>query len=1601
MKKFPSCVMCVVLLILGACDTKTKVVDACGDGLIDPDEQCDGAALQVQNCQQLGYYQQNGELRCNADCTLDTSACSLNCGDGLISQSFGEDCEGDNLDGQTCLSQGLGAGTLSCDGYCRFDISGCETQAVCGDGAIASPYEQCEGDDLAGQSCETLGYYDGTLECDADCRFDVSNCEAYGECGDGRLQAQYGETCDGGELDGQSCLTLGYYGGTLTCGPDCRFRTTSCETAGRCGDDTVQAGPGETCDGADLDGRTCRDFGFHEGTLACETDCRGFVTTGCEAGGSCGDDLLQESFEDCDGNLLDGQSCLTLGYYGGELACDADCGFELSDCAAVGRCGDGALQDGFGEACDGADFGGQTCQDFGFYQGSLTCAADCTRSLAGCSQRCGDGTRQAAHGETCDGTDLGAQTCLTRGFYGGTLACHADCLTFDETACAAVGRCGDGLRQAAFGETCDGTDLGAQTCLTRGFYGGTLACHANCQAFDETACVSAGRCGDATVQAGYGEDCDGVNLNGQTCLSIGYDGGALACNGACDFDTSSCITYCNDGTLQTGLGEVCDGANLNGATCVSRGYYGGTLTCGPTCKAFNEAACAAVGRCGDDTRQAAFGETCDGADLSSQTCVSRGFYGGTLACAADCHAFVETGCAAVGRCGDATVQAGFGEVCDGANLDAQTCVSRGFYGGALACNSNCQAFDETACAAVGRCGDATVHTSYGEVCDGANLATQTCLTRGFYGGTLACNSNCQDFDETACAIVGRCGDGIVQSGFGEECDGANLDAQTCQTQDFYTGILACAANCRFELSGCAERCGDAIVQVAHEECDGANLDAESCVTLGYYGGALACTAGCDFDLASCEAAGWCGDHVRQGAYEDCEDADLGGASCRSLGHFTGTLACSALCDFNEASCRDATLVEVGGVHACVLLGNGTVRCWGGNMNGLLGDGTMTDRYTPVAVSGLTGVVALSASETHSCAVLTNGTMRCWGYNAYGQLGDGTTTNRLTPYPVSGITGAIGVETAHSYTCVLLGDGTARCWGYNAGGQLGDGTTTNRSSPVTVSGLSGAIALTSGNNHVCALLTGGTVKCWGDNFEGSLGDGSNNPSPVPVSVTGLSGVGAISAGGGHTCARLTSGEVKCWGFNGNGQLGDGTTTSRWTPVSVGGVTNSTAVAAASGHTCATVSGGAVKCWGYNAHGELGDGTTVQNTVPVDVTGLTGVASLSAERFMTCARRTSGEILCWGDNDTGQVGVGYPKRELSPVAVTATHQSLSVSTGDYHTCSAENDGTVECWGSGGSGQLGDGSYAYSTYLPVYAGGVIDATQVAAGYAHTCALLSDHSVQCWGLNYLGQLGDGTGIGSTVPIAVSGLTTAQSLTVGIAHTCARLSTGTVACWGQNTNGQLGDGTTTDQFYPVFVSGLSNVTAVHAGESHTCARLSDGSARCWGLNANGQLGDGTTTNRLTPVTVNLAGIAGIVGGDSFSCAWLSDATARCWGYNYNGRLGDGTTTNRLAPVVVVGLTGVTQLESGGGHTCALLADGTARCWGTNEFGTLGDGTTTARTSPIIVPGLSGVSELSVGLSHTCARLGTGALTCWGLNAHGQVGVNHYPYLTTPTSVVP
>jgi len=417
-----------------------------------------------------------------------------------------------------------------------------------------------------------------------------------------------------------------------------------------------------------------------------------------------------------------------------------------------------------------------------------------------------------------------------------------------------------------------------------------------------------------------------------------------------------------------------------------------------------------------------------------------------------------------------------------------------------------------------------------------------------------------------------------------------------------------------------------------------------------------------------------------------------------------------------------------------------------------------------------------------------------------------------------------IAAGQKHSCVILADGSVKCWGANNLGQLGQDNIINVGTAASpMSGLSAiylgtgrtATQIALGLSHTCAILDDGNVKCWGDNVNGKLGQGNTTPvgcGPGCITMANLAPINLginvtatqIAAGASHTCAILNDGSVKCWGFNNNGQLGQSnTTTVGDSPGSpVGGLPsidlglNATALQIADGgsHTCALLKNLTVRCWGWNSSGQLGQ----DNLTNVGYSAATSVASLTPINLGTnlspvriavgaehsCAIFNNGAVKCWGDNGYGQLGQnsttkvgcgntnGCPNSaaSISSIDLGTRLTATQIGSRDNHTCALLNDGSMKCWGQNDRGQLGQDSTtlagdspstSVAALSPVFLGINKTATQIAVGSHHTCAVLNDGTIKCWGDNGYGQLGqdsvtwagDGAGTPMTSLSSILGL--------------------------------------------------------------------------------------------------------------------------------------------------------------------------------------------------------------------------------------------------------
>jgi len=709
---------------------------------------------------------------------------------------------------------------------------------------------------------------------------------------------------------------------------------------------------------------------------------------------------------------------------------------------------------------------------------------------------------------------------------------------------------------------------------------------------------------------------------------------------------------------------------------------------------------------------------------------------------------------------------------------------------------------------------------------------------------------------------------------------------------------------------------------------------------------------------------------------------------------------------------NVTAVAGGGSHALALKADGTVWSWGSNAAGQLGAGGGGTQLRPIQVcdtgqtspcsAWLSGVTAIAAGLDFSVALKSNGTVWTWGHNTSGQLGDTTQITENAPVEVCAngqtskpcsafLTGVTAIAAADGMVMALKSDGSVWTWGDNAYDQLGDTTGQGRKAPVQVCAvgqtsnpcsafLSGVIAVTARGTHAAALIgpSPGTVVGWGDNHDGDVGNGTTTMAPAPVAVTGLSGVTAIACGYNFTLSLQSDGTMRSWGHNGDGELGNGTTTNSTTAVTVTGISTAVAIAGGYAQSLALKSDGTLSSWGLNDVGQLGNGTLTPATSPASVSGLTvnAASSLSVGYAFGLVRNTDGTVWVWGNNTDGEMANGTASARSIPAGVSGISSLTGVSASV------------------------DGSFA----LALTATGTVDA---------------------WGYNSSGQVGNGTTTQSLSPVAVTGPTSVVGIAAGATHGMAVTSGGAVWAWGANGSGELGDGTTTQHLSAVQLTTISGVTQVAAGSQFTVALKSDGTVWSWGRNVVGQLGDGSTTQRHSPVqvcattgtypcTAFLTGITAITAGNDFAEAVGAGGAVYAWGHDTTSQLGNGNdpANYEAIPVQVCSstgtypctsfLTGITAVSAGDGHSLALTSTGTVWGWGTAGYGQLGSGPCNGCSSsniPIQVNGVSGATAVSAGYHYSLALVASGVVDGWGENADGQLGVGTTLDTTTPTAV--
>ena len=357
----------------------------------------------------------------------------------------------------------------------------------------------------------------------------------------------------------------------------------------------------------------------------------------------------------------------------------------------------------------------------------------------------------------------------------------------------------------------------------------------------------------------------------------------------------------------------------------------------------------------------------------------------------------------------------------------------------------------------------------------------------------------------------------------------------------------------------------------------------------------------------------------------------------------------------------------------------------------------------------------------------------------------------------------------------------------------------------------------GEWNTCALDSNQNVFCWGRNGNGQIGNGQTGTAAcgtsghkckdIPTATNDLgSDVISLAFGHQHACGLLDTGAVKCWGRNNAGQLGtSGGDKDTPQTINLGSGRTATSIYAGGHYTCAILDDASVKCWGQNDQGQLGIGSTSNTNTPTTIntlgSGRTAV-SLATAFDSVCALLDDGSVKCWGSDFDGQLGNGGTNADLSSPPSSAINLGTSrtakaITGGEFHFCAILDDDSIKCWGQGTDGKLGTGSTGDRSTPTSTSGSFASgryAVAIDAGYDHTCVLLDNGDMTCWGSDADGQLGNGASSSSTVSSLSSNIIslgtgrTAISISAGGTHTCAQLDNGQLKCWGNRADGQVGD---------------------------------------------------------------------------------------------------------------------------------------------------------------------------------------------------------------------
>jgi YD repeat-containing protein len=735
-------------------------------------------------------------------------------------------------------------------------------------------------------------------------------------------------------------------------------------------------------------------------------------------------------------------------------------------------------------------------------------------------------------------------------------------------------------------------------------------------------------------------------------------------------------------------------------------------------------------------------------------------------------------------------------------------------------------------------------------------------------------------------------------------------------------------------------------------------------------------------------------------------------------------------------------ISLGNGHSGGIKTDGTLWMWGYGFNGQLGHGITSSpavRSTPITTfAGGNDWRQIALSGFSTFAIKTDGSLWCWGDNINIGINDTVNGNRSTPVTTfAGGNNWKQVEGGFFHVAAIKTDGTLWTWGAAFSGELGNGTTdVDAYTPITTfAGGTDWKQVSAGRGNTAAVKTDGTLWTWGFNGfnpDGSLGNNNGEPTSTPVTTfVGGTDWKQVVCGANHMLGIKTNGTLWSWGNSVYGQLGNGPLRIRYTPVTTfAGGTNWADTLTTEPEDLYTISSGsAIKTdgtlwtWGFGE--KLGTNSTPTTVIYTPVTtfaGGTNWKQVHSSISSTLAIKTDGTLWAFGNNSNSQLGFFTSNIPFTPVTtfaggtnwadtLTAEPEDLyTLSASNEHTIAIKTDGTLWVWGNGKNGRLGNGlttTSAISTPITTFAGGTnwkqvsssVSITSTFDNFATNSAIKTDGTLWTWGDGRFGLLGNADTTDRSTPITTfAGGTNWKQTSSGRFHIAAIKTDGTLWTWGLGTNSQLGNAvnnlSVTSTPLTTFAGG-TDWKQVSAGGFHTAAIKTDGTLWVWGRMSYGSLGNALITGtRSTPVTTFAGGTnwKQVSSGNRHTAAIKTDGTLWVWGTTSNGRLGNTLIVgNRSTPITTfAGGTDWKQVSSGYAHTMAVKTDGTLWGWGNGLLGQLGNVLTANSSTPVTTfAGGTDWKQVSSGREHTVALKDNGVnkeLFVWGNEYSGKIG---------------